>query len=208
MQNIEYFIPFIAYLFGTVPSAYLIVNIFTKENILKKGTGNAGAMNSYEITGRKEIGILVFTADMLKGFFAVMIARSLAADDIFWAGLAAAAVVLGHNYNIWLKFKGGRGLAAAVGALLQINAAGIIIWGVLWTLTFFIIKRNIHAGNIFATVLTPIAVFAIPSDIILRLNILPLTKDQYFYMMVLLCIIIFLRHIKPMIELMNEKKIT
>ncbi len=207
MEYLKYLIPLIAYILGTFPSAYLIVKMASKRDILKAGTGNAGAMNSYEVTGRKEIGLVVFVLDMLKGYFAVMIALELTRNDFLWAAIAAVASVLGHNFNIWYKFKGGRGLATAAGALMQINIIGILAWGIIWLPFYYILKKEVHAGNILATILAPVAVFIIPYSFLSRFDIFVFEKGEYFYLILALGIVIMLRHIKPLRELMNKNKI-
>lgn len=206
MEYLKYLIPLIAYILGTFPSAYLIVKMASKGDILKAGTGNAGAMNSYEVTGRKEIGLVVFVLDMLKGYFAVMIALELTRNDFLWAAIAAVASVLGHNFNIWYKFKGGRGLATAAGALMQINIIGILAWGIIWLPFYYILKKEVHAGNILATILAPVAVFIIPYSFLSRFDIFVFEKGEYFYLILALGIVIMLRHIKPLRELMNKNK--
>lgn len=206
-EYIVFSIPFIAYLLGTFPSAYLIVRIFAKTNILEEGSGNAGAMNSYEVTGKREIGIFVFVIDMLKGFLAVMIAREISGNVFWWLGVAAVATALGHNYNIWHGFKGGRGLACLVGALLQINVAAVIVWVLIWLPFYFSFKKEIHAGNIFATLFTPLAVVFIPEHILNRFSITLFDKNDYFFLILALCIVVMLRHIEPIKQMMNKNKI-
>jgi len=65
----------LSYLIGSLPFAYLFFKIFRKQNITQEGSGNVGAMNSYEITGKKWIGVLVFILDCLKGFFAILLIK-------------------------------------------------------------------------------------------------------------------------------------
>jgi glycerol-3-phosphate acyltransferase PlsY len=87
----------IAYLLGTFPSALFLVRMVSGKDIRQSGTGNIGAMNSYDITRRKWVGIAVFILDALKAVFAVIIARILSNDDFAAAAIACVMVIIGHN---------------------------------------------------------------------------------------------------------------
>ena len=95
----------VAYLIGSFPTAYMIGKHTRGVDISKSGTGNIGAMNAYEVTGSKTIGIAVGAVDMLKGLIVTLVAQYEFGTT---AGLAGAFfAVLGHNYSIFMKFKGG-----------------------------------------------------------------------------------------------------
>jgi Predicted membrane protein len=111
----------LSYIVGSIPFAYIIVRLFFRKDISKEGSGNVGAMNSYEVTGRKWVGFLVFLFDFLKGISVVLISRYLIPDDDFAILAASFSVVLGHNFSLFLRFKGGKGLATSAGVLLLIH---------------------------------------------------------------------------------------
>src|SRR6185437_5822529 len=113
----------IAYLLGSIPFGYVLVRIFRKEDIRATGSGNIGATNVAR-SGAKGLGILTLLLDLLKAFAAVKIAQHFAPgtpgfpSDL--AVLAGVAAVLGHVFPIWLGFKGGKGVASALGVFIAI----------------------------------------------------------------------------------------
>ncbi len=114
----------ISYLIGSFPTAYVIGKYVKGVDILKSGTGNVGAMNAYEVTGSGTIGIAVGAIDILKGLVVTLLAN-------FGPGyqmVAAFFAVLGHNYSVFLKFRGGRGLATAAGAFLIIQPISVAVY--------------------------------------------------------------------------------
>ena len=196
----------ISYLLGCVPSALLIVKYFSGKDIRNEGTGNIGAMNSFEVTGNKYAGISVFLIDALKGFVAVYIANLLSNGNFTSIGISTVWVVLGHNYNYFLKFKGGKGLATAFGAMIYINPLTIILWALMWFTGYKIIKNDINAGNISASVLAPILLFSSPTELIKLMNIIP--NDNIIALKILfiiICIVILIKHKENFKELVNNK---
>jgi glycerol-3-phosphate acyltransferase PlsY len=105
----------IAYLLGSIPSAYLIARSVKKVDIRKVGGGNVGAVNTMREIGPLP-GLGVFLADMVKGALAVLIAQWLGLH-LYWAFAAGFVAVAGHNWPVWLKFRGGQGLATTMGVL-------------------------------------------------------------------------------------------
>jgi acyl phosphate:glycerol-3-phosphate acyltransferase len=196
----------ICYLIGSIPWGYIVVKLFTKDNILSKGSGNVGAMNSYDITKKKWIGIVVFLLDAGKGFLAVYIARKIGWDVFLSTSIGAVSVILGHNYSIFLRFKGGRGLASAVGALLLINPYPVIAWALMWLVGYFAIMKNVHVANITATILTPLVIYSSPAYFTYTLTVVPYApKMDFINLITVICIIIMIKHIKPLRELLAKK---
>lgn len=196
----------VSYLLGTFPSAYLIVKFFKNKNIFECGSGNAGAMNSFEITNSKRIGLYVFALDALKGFIAVYISQMFMLTDMLAAGLASIVCILGHNYNPFFKFKGGRGLSTAFGALAAINFFGILFWVLMWITAYFILRRHIHFANIFASVMAPVLVFFAPDRAVMAL----VSGDfwlawQYKYLFYTICFLVLIKHLKIISEFIKSK---
>jgi glycerol-3-phosphate acyltransferase PlsY len=102
-----------AYLLGSIPTAYVMVQWVTGEDIRGLGDGNVGAKNTYHIAG-KAAGVSVAILDIGKGALGVILARYLTGDDLVTL-LAGACVVIGHDFSIFLKFRGGQGMAASIG---------------------------------------------------------------------------------------------
>ena len=132
----------VSYLLGSIPFGYLLVRIFRKEDIRATGSGNIGATNVAR-SGAKGLGILTLLLDLAKGYLAVLLARHVAPglpsrpSDL--AVLAAAAAVVGHVFPVWLRFRGGKGVATALGVFLALlplvvlAALGVFIVTVLTT---------------------------------------------------------------------------
>lgn len=200
-----YLLATISYLLGSIPFAYIIVKIFEKADISNQGTGNIGAMNSYDITGKKWVGILVFILDTIKGFISVLLAMILMPENFYALAISSFLVIIGHNYSIFLKFKGGRGLSSAVGISILINPIFIAIWGLMWLLSYLIISKNVHIENTIAILLSPIIFMIIPIDTIQHLiffDFIPIYSLKILY--ITLCIILLIKHIKPLVDYLNN----
>jgi glycerol-3-phosphate acyltransferase PlsY len=148
----------VAYLLGSIPFGFLLVWLVRKEDIRAKGSGNIGATNVVR-SGAKGLGILTFFLDGSKGYVAVAVAELLARNygpavlqDA--AILAALFVTLGHMFPVWLRFKGGKGVATAFGAFLVLCP-----WAALFALGLWIavvaLTRYVSLASILAAILLP-----------------------------------------------------
>lgn len=108
----------IAYLLGSIPSAYIVARLVKGVDIRRVGGGNVGAVNTMREIGTIA-GFSVLLADMAKGLVAVLIAQWLGLT-LIWVFIAGLAAVVGHSWPVWLKFKGGQGLATTLGVLLAL----------------------------------------------------------------------------------------
>jgi len=149
----------LAYLIGGIPFGYLLVRATTGKDVRGLGSGNIGATNVLRTTGRgPAVGVLLL--DMAKGYLAVWLASRLTGGSIMWMSLAAAAVMLGHCYPVFLKFQGGKAVACFIGAFLFLAP-----WPLLAVLLLFAIvvaeTRHISLGSIVAAGLFPLAVWLI-----------------------------------------------
>ncbi len=148
----------IAYLLGSIPFGYILVRIFRKEDVRATGSGNIGATNVAR-SGGKGLGILTLLLDLLKAFAAVKIAQHLApgtpgfpSDLAVAAGIAA---VLGHVFPIWLGFKGGKGVASALGVFIAlVPIAALCALGVF--IVVFAITRYVSLASILAALMMPV----------------------------------------------------
>src|SRR4051812_648594 len=124
MQNYA-MIAFIAYLFGSIPFGYILVRLFRKQDIRQTGSGNIGATNVAR-SGAKGLGIATLVLDAAKGYAAVAIAIVIFGEygndqDMYLSAVIAGVfAILGHMFPIWLRFKGGKGVATGVGVFLGI----------------------------------------------------------------------------------------
>jgi len=157
---------FLSYLLGSIPWGYLFARL-KGIDIRQQGSGNIGAANVLRVMGKKW-GYLVFLCDFLKGFLSVklgsLIATYFLADLALASVIAAIACVLGHDYPIWLGFKGGKGIATLAGAVLSLFSPLVFVsFGVVW-ITVFLIGRYTSLASISAAVALPIAAALIVAE--------------------------------------------
>jgi glycerol-3-phosphate acyltransferase PlsY len=110
----------VAYLLGSIPFGYILVRLVRHEDIRATGSGNIGATNVLR-SGAKGLGVATLLLDLGKALLAVLIAKRLAPGNFDLATVAAVAAVVGHCYPIWLRFKGGKGVASALGVFLALT---------------------------------------------------------------------------------------
>ena len=136
----------LAYLLGSIPFGYLLVRVFRNEDIRASGSGNIGATNVAR-SGAKGLGLATLLLDLLKAFAAVAIAQYLAPGNYDLAAAAAVAAILGHIYPVWLGFRGGKGVASALGAMLALDwRAGLCVFAVF--LVVVLLTRYVSLGSI------------------------------------------------------------
>ncbi len=141
----------VSYLFGSIPFGYLFTKILLKKDIRNVGSGNIGATNVLR-TGNKLLGYLTLVLDIAKAVVPVIFIKLNYPDLVYISALCA---FLGHLFPIWLKFKGGKGVATLVGILLSINIYYAIVFCTVWILTFVISKYS-SLSSLFASISIPI----------------------------------------------------
>ena len=135
MQEI-FFISIYSYLLGSIPFGLIFSKIFLKKDIRQSGSGNIGATNVLR-SGGKVLGFLTLIMDGLKSYLAVMITIRFFSDYFF---LSAILVFLGHLFPIWLKFKGGKGVATYLGILFGLNFSYALVFILSWLTIIFTTK--------------------------------------------------------------------
>jgi glycerol-3-phosphate acyltransferase PlsY len=141
----------VSYLFGSIPFGYLFTKILLKKDIRNVGSGNIGATNVLR-TGNKSLGYLTLVLDIAKAVMPVIYIKLNYPDLVYISALCA---FLGHLFPIWLKFKGGKGVATLFGILISINIYYALIFGIVWILTFLISKYS-SLSSLFASISIPI----------------------------------------------------
>lgn len=143
----------LAYLLGSIPTGWILMRTFRHQDIRTQGSGNIGATNVVR-TGGKGLGAAVFLLDAAKGFVAVMaaflIASRLHQSQAMAQNLAATAAlcaILGHVYTVWLRFKGGKGVATGFGVFLAISSVSALVGLVVFILVFAL-SRYVSLGSI------------------------------------------------------------
>jgi glycerol-3-phosphate acyltransferase PlsY len=171
MISTYFVVAIIAYLLGSIPFGYILVRVFTGADVRAQGSGNIGATNVAR-TGKKGLAFATLFLDALKGFAAVYLTFAATTTytngphgyelDIsiayLLASIAALFAILGHMYPVWLKFKGGKGVATGLGVFLALAPKAVLIV-LLAFLIIVAITRYVSLGSIVAAALFPIAFY-------------------------------------------------
>ena len=141
----------ISYLMGSIPFGFILTKIFLKKDIRDIGSGNIGATNALR-TGNKLIGYTTLLLDISKAILPVIFIKFNYQDYIY---IASLSVFLGHVFPVWLKFKGGKGVATYVGILLSINLVYGLVFIISWII-IFLFSRYSSLSSIIASLSVPI----------------------------------------------------
>ena len=189
-----------SYLLGSIPFGYLVGRI-AGIDIRNCGSGNIGATNVIRTLGRN-YGYPVFAADFLKGFGAVKMSILIAArmqpdwisSEMF--GIAAAiSSVLGHSFPVWLRFKGGKGVATSAGALFGLAPVAALVGAAIWVL-IFLLTRYVSVASIAAAA-------ALPLIILIATRLSRTTGKLLFYSSVCLAAVVIWRHRSNLLRLIR-----
>ena len=187
MLNIELFlIVLISYLFGSIPFGLLLTKIFLKKDIREIGSGNIGATNVLR-AGNKVLGYSTLVLDILKAVLPILYIKFFMNDYLY---ISALSIFIGHVFPIWLKFKGGKGVASYLGILCCLDIFTALIFGVVW-ISIFILFKFSSLSSLLASLTIPIFHFFYNSN-----------SDYYFYFMMF--ILIFFTHRENIKRLRNN----
>ena len=171
------------YLIGSFPTAYLIVRWSASKNIMELGSGNVGTLNVLRATGSKMLTAANLAGDVTKGVLAMLVGLGVAAAAGLGVDGAVAvggiSAVIGHNYSVFLRFQGGKGIATALPVLFVFQPVLVAVW-VAGFLVTAVTTRILVLGQILATVVTPFVAYAWFPDTAFQVT--------------LLGIIVFIRH--------------
>ena len=145
-----------AYIIGSIPTGYIIVKLFTGQDIRTIGSGSTGATNVKRVMGKKWF-FIVMILDAIKGALPVILAKFFAtsfADIGLLPVLAAIAVIIGHSKSIFLKFTGGKSVASGVGTILALNWQVGLIIAVIWAIITYV-SKYVSLGSIIALFISP-----------------------------------------------------
>ena len=183
-----FIIGIISYLMGSIPFGLILTRIFLKKDIREIGSGNIGATNALR-TGNKLIGYSTLILDVLKAVIPVLYVKINFPDAVY---LSALFAFIGHLFPVWLKFKGGKGVATYVGILFSLNIIYGLVFGICWLIIFFISK--------YSSLASLIGSFSIPVYIL----ILEGLENVFFY--VIMFILIFFTHRENIKRLKNKEE--
>ena len=181
-----FLILFISYLIGSIPFGFLLTKIFLKKDIRDIGSGNIGATNALR-TGNKLIGYSTLVLDIGKAVILLLVIKFNFSEYLFTSSIA---VFLGHVFPIWLKFKGGKGVATYIGILFCINIYLAIIFIIVW-LVVFVISKYSSLASMVASFFVPLSSYFLINDI-----------NYYFY--IILFFLILITHKKNIKRLKNN----
>ena len=187
MLNFELFlIILVSYLFGSIPFGLLLTKIFLKKDIREIGSGNIGATNVLR-AGNKILGYSTLVLDILKAVLPILYIKFFMNDYLY---ISALSIFIGHVFPIWLKFKGGKGVASYLGILCCLDIYSALIFGVVW-ISIFILSKFSSLSSLLASLTIPIFHFFYNSN-----------SDYYFYFMMF--ILIFFTHRENIKRLRNN----
>lgn len=158
----------IAYVLGSIPFGYLIVRWQKGIDVRLTGSGSIGATNVMRNLGLAGF-VATFALDCAKGAAAVLLAARWTGDDARWTGAAAVAAIFGHCFPLWLKYRGGKGVATTIGVYLLLTPAAVGVWLMVFGITL-VLWRYVSLGSIIASALFPALVYFLdrpPSAIVL-----------------------------------------
>ena len=176
-----------SYLLGSIPFGFILTKVFLKKDIRNIGSGNIGATNALR-TGNRSLGYTTLALDVTKAILPVLYVKFNYPDYIFIASLSA---FLGHVFPIWLKFKGGKGVATYVGILFSMNLILGLIFIISWAVTFLISK--------FSSLSSLVASLMVPAYLIVFEN-----YNSIFFL--IMFVLIFYTHKENIIRLKNKEE--
>ena len=183
-----FIIGIISYLMGSIPFGLILTRIFLKKDIREIGSGNIGATNALR-TGNKLIGYSTLILDVLKAVIPVLYVKINFSDAVYISALFA---FIGHVFPVWLKFKGGKGVATYVGILFSLNIIFGLVFGICWLIIFFISK--------YSSLASLIGSLSIPVYILIFERL----ENVFFY--VIMFILIFFTHRENIKRLKNKEE--
>ena len=178
----------ICYLIGSIPFGYILTKIFLKKDIRNIGSGNIGATNALR-TGHKTIGYTTLFFDIIKAVIPIIYIKLNFTELLY---IASLCVFLGHVFPIWLKFKGGKGVATYVGILFALNIYFGLVFIVSWLITFVLFK--------FSSLSSLVASFSIP------IYLLILSKFDHIFFFTIMFVLVFFTHRENIKRLKNKEE--
>jgi glycerol-3-phosphate acyltransferase PlsY len=148
----------VSYLLGTVPFGYLLVRVFRGQDVRQMGSGNIGATNVSRTS--PVLGVLTLVLDGMKGLAAVVITQTLFPGQDFLLGTAAVMAIIGHMFPLWLKFRGGKGVATGLGSFAPLVPKTVLVTVGIFVAVFLIL-RYVSLASIVAVAVFPMLVWVL-----------------------------------------------
>jgi len=183
-----------SYVLGGIPSGYLIARSVKGIDIRQHGSGNPGAANVYRIVG-KWAGWATFLMDSLKGFIPVMLAKHYYPDNIWIPVICGSLAIFGHMWTIFLKFKGGKGVATSAGVFGALLPFPVLLGAVAFVISVAL-SGHISVGSITAAAVVPVASFAMKEY-----------PPAFSVLVAVVCAIIIYKHIPNIKRLLKNQEL-
>ena len=177
-----------SYFLGSIPFGLVLTKIFLKKDIRNIGSGNIGSTNVLR-TGKKSLAIATLVLDLLKGYFSVIVTLTYFENLTSYAALIC---LIGHIFPIWLKFKGGKGVAAYLGAILALSYKFFLVFGISWLILSFLFR--------FASL------SSIVSSLIIFIYAYFFNENNYSLILFIFLVIIIYTHRENIVRLKNSKE--
>ena len=178
----------IAYFMGSIPFGFILTKIFLKKDIREIGSGNIGATNALR-TGNKVIGFSTLFLDIVKAILPILYVKFNYSEFIYITSLCA---FLGHVFPVWLKFKGGKGVATYVGILFAINIYLGFVFIIIWLVTFVLSKFS--------------SLSSLTASIVIPIYLLILTQFDQVIFFTIMFVLIFYTHRENIKRLINKEE--
>ena len=191
---------------GSFPSAYLLVKTKHNADITREGSGNVGTYNAIVVSKSKATGAAVLLIDLLKGAVTVYVMLFVLGISYQTALIGSVFLIIGHNYPVWLKFKGGRGLAVGAGIFMILNYYVLIGWCITWII-LKLSKTDILIANTLATLSILISVFLINKFdwLVISHNIRSFSINYFTLFSIVITVIVLISHFEVFKNLINKK---
>ena len=177
-----------SYFLGSIPFGLVLTKIFLKKDIRNIGSGNIGTTNVLR-TGKKSLAIATLVLDLLKGYFSVIVTLTYFENLTSYSALIC---LVGHIFPIWLKFKGGKGVAAYLGVVLALSYKFFLVFGVSWLILSFLFR--------FASL------SSIVSSLIIFIYAYFFNDNNYSLILFIFLVIIIYTHRENIVRLKNSKE--
>ena len=177
-----------SYFLGSIPFGLVLTKIFLKKDIRNIGSGNIGTTNVLR-TGKKSLAIATLVLDLLKGYFSVIVTLTYFENLTSYSALIC---LVGHIFPIWLKFKGGKGVAAYLGVILALSYKFFLVFGVSWLILSFLFR--------FASL------SSIASSLIIFIYAYFFNDNNYTLILFIFLVIIIYTHRENIVRLKNSKE--
>ena len=178
----------VSYLSGSIPFGFVLTKFFLKKDIRDIGSGNIGATNALR-TGSKSIGYATLSLDIVKAIIPVIFVKIYFIEYLY---ISSLCVFLGHVFPVWLRFKGGKGVATYVGILCCINIYLGVSFGIIWFVIFLLFKYS-SLSSLLGSLSIPIINFFI-------------LKEEVIFFFIIMFVLIFYTHRENIKRLLNRSE--